>query len=68
MLPEVVAGRDDWKDREVYICGPAKMIWQTRAVLAGLGVPAERLHYDDPDPLRPAAGYGRPDGQEGPPG
>lgn len=39
------AGTDD---RDVYISGPDAMIDRTVRRLAGLGVPADRLHYDLP--------------------
>lgn len=48
LLPEVMLDRPEWKDRDVFACGPDEMVRQTRAVLADLGVPPERLHYDDP--------------------
>ncbi len=51
MLPDVMRERGEWQDREVYVCGPPEMVTQTQAVLADLGVPASRLHYDEPDPL-----------------
>lgn len=52
LLPDVLRERAEVKDREVFVCGPAGMVCQARAVLAGLGVPAERLHYDEPEPGR----------------
>ncbi len=62
-LPEIVPQRPEWQDREVYICGPASMVCQTQHVLTRLGVPAQRLHYDEPDPIcQPPGGtelYGR---------
>jgi NAD(P)H-flavin reductase/hemoglobin-like flavoprotein len=48
-LPDVLADRPDVGDRDVYLCGPAEMVRQAQAVLGELGVPAERLHYDEPD-------------------
>jgi len=54
LLPDVLRDRPEWKDRDVYVCGPAAMVSRTEAVLAGLGVPAERLHYDEPEPGRAA--------------
>jgi NAD(P)H-flavin reductase/hemoglobin-like flavoprotein len=54
LLPDVLRDRTEWKDRDVYVCGPAAMVSRTEAVLAGLGVPAERLHYDEPEPGRAA--------------
>jgi NAD(P)H-flavin reductase/hemoglobin-like flavoprotein len=33
LLPDVLRERAEWKDRDVFVCGPA-----------------ERLHYDEPDP------------------
>jgi ferredoxin-NADP reductase/hemoglobin-like flavoprotein len=53
-LPELIRDRNEWNDREVYVCGPPAMVRRTRAVLAGLGVPAERVHYDEPGPYVPA--------------
>jgi NAD(P)H-flavin reductase len=50
LLPDVVADRAEGKDRDVFICGPPGMVSRTEAVLAGLSVPAERLHYDEPEP------------------
>ncbi len=50
LLPDVLADRAEWKDRDVFICGPPGMVSRTEAVLAGLGVPADRLHYDEPEP------------------
>jgi NAD(P)H-flavin reductase/hemoglobin-like flavoprotein len=61
-LPEVVPRFPEWQDREVYICGPATMVCQTRQVLTDLGVPAGRLHYDEPEPVCPPADAGGPDG------
>ena len=48
LLPDVAADRAEWKDRDVFICGPAGMVSRTQALLADLGVPADRLHYDEP--------------------
>ncbi|HEY2579973.1 MAG TPA: globin domain-containing protein [Streptosporangiaceae bacterium] len=62
-LPEVVAGGSEWQDREVYICGPAAMVCQTRQALTDLGVPAQRLHYDEPDPACQPPGAGEPEGR-----
>ena len=50
LLPDVMLDRPEWKDRDVFACGPAEMVRQTQAVLTDLGVPAERLHYDEPYP------------------
>lgn len=50
LLPDALRDRAEWKDREVYVCGPAAMVLRTEAVLAGLGVPAGRVHYDEPEP------------------
>jgi NAD(P)H-flavin reductase/hemoglobin-like flavoprotein len=49
-LPELIRDRNEWNDREVYVCGPPGMVRRTQAVLAELGVPPERVHYDEPDP------------------
>jgi NAD(P)H-flavin reductase/hemoglobin-like flavoprotein len=50
LLPDVLAERTEWKDRDIFVCGPAGMVTRAEAVLAGLGVPAERMHYDEPEP------------------
>jgi NAD(P)H-flavin reductase len=50
LLPDLVRQRRDWVDREVYVCGPPAMVRRTQAVLAKLGVPPGRVHYDEPDP------------------
>jgi NAD(P)H-flavin reductase/hemoglobin-like flavoprotein len=50
LLPDLVADRAEWKDRDIFICGPAGMVSRTETLLAGLGVPADRLHYDEPEP------------------
>ncbi|HLH58705.1 MAG TPA: flavohemoprotein, partial [Streptosporangiaceae bacterium] len=52
-LPDLLRGRNEWNDREVYVCGPAAMVRRTQAVLAGLGVPPGRVHFDEPDPVIP---------------
>lgn len=52
-LPDLVRERFDVGDREVYVCGPPGMVRRTREVLAGLGVPPGRVHYDEPDPPDP---------------
>jgi NAD(P)H-flavin reductase/hemoglobin-like flavoprotein len=53
-LPDLIHERNEWKDREVYVCGPPGMVRQAHAVLTELGVPAERVHYDEPDPPVPS--------------
>ena len=53
-LPGLVRERRDWAEREVYVCGPRAMLRQTQLVLASLGVPPGRVHYDEPDPPDPA--------------
>lgn len=50
LLPEVMRDRPEWKDRDIFACGPAEMVRQTQAVLADLGLPPGRLHYDEPYP------------------
>jgi NAD(P)H-flavin reductase/hemoglobin-like flavoprotein len=60
-LAETVTECPEWQDREVYICGPAAMVCQTRKVLTGLGVPAGRLHYDEPDPACQPPGASAPE-------
>jgi NAD(P)H-flavin reductase/hemoglobin-like flavoprotein len=52
-VADLLRDRNEWNDREVYVCGPPGMVSRTQAVLAELGVPAQRVHYDEPDP--PAA-------------
>jgi NAD(P)H-flavin reductase len=47
LLPDLLAERTEWKDRDIFVCGPAGMVSRAEAVLAGLGVPAERLHHDE---------------------
>jgi ferredoxin-NADP reductase/hemoglobin-like flavoprotein len=50
-LAEVTAERAvDMTGREAFVCGPPGMVWRIQAVLAGLGVPPGRLHYDEPEP------------------
>lgn len=36
----------DLGERDVYLCGPPAMMNSTRLALAGLGVPASRVHYE----------------------
>jgi NAD(P)H-flavin reductase len=63
-LPELIRDRNEWNDREVYVCGPPGMVSRTQAVLSELGVPAERVHYDEPDPpLSPEAEEPAPPGR-----
>jgi ferredoxin-NADP reductase len=52
--------------REVYVCGPPAMLRQTQLVLAGLGGPPGRVHYDEPDPPDPAGPDGEPPAPGGP--
>jgi NAD(P)H-flavin reductase/hemoglobin-like flavoprotein len=59
-LPGLVRQRRDWADREIYVCGPPAMLRQTQLVLAKLGVPPSRVHYDEPDPPDPADPEGGP--------
>ena len=59
-LPSLVRERRDWEGREVYVCGPPAMLRQTQRVLAELGVPPGRVHYDEPDPPDPASPDGEP--------
>jgi NAD(P)H-flavin reductase/hemoglobin-like flavoprotein len=61
-LPALVRQRRDWMDREVYVCGPPAMLRQTRLVLAELGMPPSRVHYDEPDPPDPPGPDGEPPG------
>jgi NAD(P)H-flavin reductase len=62
LLPDVLRDRAEWRDRDVFVCGPTGMVSRAEAVLAELGAPAGRLHYDEPDPVpaRPAPGPGEP--------
>jgi NAD(P)H-flavin reductase len=60
-LPGLVRERNEWNDREVYVCGPSAMVRETQAVLGELGVPADRVHYDEPDPPAPPAADGGAD-------
>jgi ferredoxin-NADP reductase/hemoglobin-like flavoprotein len=46
-VPDLLRGRNEWNDREVYVCGPPRMVSRTRAVLAEIGVPAQRVHFDE---------------------
>jgi NAD(P)H-flavin reductase/hemoglobin-like flavoprotein len=67
-LPDVTAERAaGMTSREVYVCGPPAMVRQTRAVLAGLGVPPGRLHYDEPEPEFGRPAPGEPPAQGTPP-
>ncbi len=61
-LPALVRERREWADREIYICGPPAMLRQTQRVLADLGVPPSRVHYDEPDEPDASAPAG-PDGE-----
>jgi NAD(P)H-flavin reductase/hemoglobin-like flavoprotein len=49
-VPDLVQERNEWNDRDIYVCGPPAMVRRTQAVLAELGVPPGRVHYDEPDP------------------
>ena len=44
-IPQI-ASRASWDGRDVYVSGPDEMIVETVRVLAGLGVPSERVRYD----------------------
>jgi NAD(P)H-flavin reductase/hemoglobin-like flavoprotein len=58
-LAEVTAERAaDMTGREAYVCGPPGMVHRIQAVLAGLGVPPGRLHYDEPGPEFTGSGPG----------
>ncbi|MGH3159028.1 MAG: hypothetical protein ACRDNF_20985, partial [Streptosporangiaceae bacterium] len=60
-VADLLRDRNEWNDREVYVCGPPGMVSQAQAVLAGLGVPAQRVHYDEPDPpVQPDTGWAGP--------
>jgi NAD(P)H-flavin reductase/hemoglobin-like flavoprotein len=59
-LPDLLRERNEWDDREIYVCGPPAMVIRTQAVLAGLGVPPTRIHYDKPDPPLPPPGAEHP--------
>lgn len=48
-VPDLILDRADWRDRQVYLCGPVAMVRRARAVLAELGAPAELVHFDNPD-------------------
>jgi NAD(P)H-flavin reductase/hemoglobin-like flavoprotein len=44
-IPQI-ASRASWDGRDVYVSGPDEMIVKTVRVLAGLGIPSDRLGYD----------------------
>jgi len=45
-LPVPHAGTSPWRDRHVFICGPAPMVLGTVAALQRLKVPASRIHTE----------------------
>jgi len=36
----------DWENTDIYLAGPKDMMLHTLGILEGLGVPAEKVHYD----------------------
>jgi NAD(P)H-flavin reductase/hemoglobin-like flavoprotein len=47
LLPDVIAKLGSWADHDVYVSGPTPMIRATVTRFQELGVPLERLRYDD---------------------
>ncbi|MHB1738886.1 MAG: FAD-binding oxidoreductase [Actinomycetes bacterium] len=47
LVTDVVDGREtDLSDSDLYLCGPPPMVDSAIALLAGRGVPADRIYYD----------------------
>lgn len=46
-IPQLAA-KASWPGRDIYISGPDEMIRKTVRILAGLGAPRDRIHYDLP--------------------
>ncbi|MEV4437280.1 globin domain-containing protein [Streptomyces sp. NPDC049585] len=55
-VAEAVAADGTWRGRVAYVSGPPRMVAATVERLAGLGVPAERIHHDPVLGAEPAAG------------
>lgn len=48
LVTDAVAAYGRWSAHAAYIAGPPAMVHATRAVLAQLSVPADRVHHDNP--------------------
>jgi NAD(P)H-flavin reductase/hemoglobin-like flavoprotein len=46
-LPDVVASRGNWREHDVYVCGPVAMVGATTRKLTATGVPAGQIHAED---------------------
>lgn len=46
-IVDVAAGRGDWLDRDVYVCGSTPMVRAAKNRLAALGIPGEQVHAED---------------------
>jgi len=47
MLHEVLARSGNWREHDVYACGPAPMVEATVNQLTALGVPQDQIHVED---------------------
>jgi NAD(P)H-flavin reductase len=47
LLPDVLARCGNWRQHDVYICGPTPMVEATITHLTALGVPPGQVHVED---------------------
>jgi NAD(P)H-flavin reductase len=50
LVTDAVAAYGEWSRHEVFLAGPPPMLVATGAVLAELGIEADRIHHDAPEP------------------
>ena len=50
LVTDAVAAYGEWSQHEVYLAGPPPMLAATNAVMAELGIDADRIHHDAPEP------------------
>jgi NAD(P)H-flavin reductase len=50
LVTDAVAAYGEWSEHEVYLAGPPPMLATTSAVLTDLGIDADRIHHDAPEP------------------
>jgi NAD(P)H-flavin reductase len=49
-VTDAVAAYGEWSQHEVFLAGPPPMLVATSSVLAELGIEADRIHHDVPEP------------------
>ena len=47
MLHEVLARSGNWREHDVYACGPTPMVEAAVNQLTALGVPQDQIHVED---------------------